>query len=144
MKPILITAIATTLLSAGVSYGQQSPSTTPKDTELVLMLVPVEIASPAKQRGCWANLYEDRNFKGDGVTMTGPVIVAAIDKETGRYLHRNIDSLEIGPKATLTVYEHRMFKDRSVTFGPNAKEPGLVKKLGFSGRVQSLKLDCSS
>ncbi len=57
-------------------------------------------------------------------------------------MRRNIDSLMIGPKATLTVFEHRLFKDRSVSFGPNTKEAGLIKKLGFSGRIESLKLDC--
>ena len=40
------------------------------------------------------------------------------------------------------VYERRLFKDRSVTFGPDAKESGLIKKLGF-GRIESVKLDCS-
>ena len=142
MKPTLTAAMAITLLSANLAYGQQPPSGTPQESELVLLLVPVEVSSATIQRGCWANLYDQRDFKGEGVTMAGPVVVAATDKATGRYLRRNIDSLQIGPKATLTVFEHRMFKDRSVVFGPNAKEPGLIKKLGFTGRIESLKLDC--
>jgi hypothetical protein len=66
------------------------------------------------------------------------------DNAAGRQLKRNIDSLVTGPRATLTVYEHSLFKDKAVTFGPNSKEPGLIKKLGFAGRIESLKLDCAT
>jgi hypothetical protein len=122
-----------------LSFAQD---TTPKETELVYMLVPVEVSTPALQAGCWAQLYDERSFKGDTFTMAGPIVIASTDKANGRQMRRNIDSLVIGPKATLTVYEHRMFKDRTVSFGPNTKEPGLIKKLGWSGRIESLKLDC--
>lgn len=142
MKSVLKTAVTIALSFSAIAFAQQSPNANPQETELILMLVPVEVSSPAMKGGCWANLYDQRDFKGEGVTMAGPVVVAALDKSTGRYLRRNIDSLEIGPKATLTVFERRMFKDRSVSFGPNAKEPGLIKKLGFTGRIEALKLDC--
>jgi hypothetical protein len=42
------------------------------------------------------------------------------------------------------VFEHKLFKDKSVKFGPNSKEAGLVKKLGFTGRIESMKLECGS
>ena len=134
--------LAATLLAVNPSYSQQPSDAAPKETELILMLVPVEISSPAMQAGCWAQLYDERSFKGDTFTMAGPIVIASTDKASGRQMRRNIDSLVIGPKATLTVFEHRMFKDRSVSFGPNSKEPGLIKKLGFSGRIESMKLDC--
>ena len=50
----------------------------------------------------------------------------------------------VGPKATLKLFEHQMFKDRSKEFGPNSKQAGLIKKLGFGGRIQSLELSCSA
>ena len=142
MKLSHTAVLAATLLAANPSYSQQPQDATPKETELILMLVPVEISSPAMQAGCWAQLYDERNFKGDTFTMAGPIVIASTDKASGRQMRRNIDSLMIGPKATLTVFEHRLFKDRSVSFGPNTKEAGLIKKLGFSGRIESLKLDC--
>ena len=70
--------------------------------------------------------------------------IDSTDKSGGRHLRRNLDSLTLGPKATLTIYEHRMFKDRAVKFESNSKEAGLVKKLGFTGRIESLKLECAS
>ena len=142
MKLSHTAVLAATLLAVNPSYSQQPPDATPKESELILMLVPIEISSPAMQAGCWAQLYDERSFKGDTFTMAGPIVIASTDKASGRQLRRNIDSLVIGPKATLTVFEHRMFKDRAVSFGPNSKEPGLIKKLGFSGRIESMKLDC--
>lgn len=142
MKLSHTAVLAATLLAANPSYSQQPSDATPKETELIFMLVPIEISSPAMQAGCWAQLYDERSFKGDTFTMAGPIVIASTDKASGRQLRRNIDSLVIGPKATLTVFEHRMFKDRAVSFGPNSKEPGLIKKLGFSGRIESMKLDC--
>ena len=142
MKLSHTAVLAAALLAVNPSYSQQPPDATPKESELILMLVPIEISSPAMQAGCWAQLYDERGFKGDTFTMAGPIVIASTDKASGRQMRRNIDSLMIGPKATLTVFEHRMFKDRSVSFGPNAKEPGLIKKLGFRGRIESLKLDC--
>ena len=142
MKLSHTAVLAAALLAVNPSYSQQPQDATPKETELILMLVPVEISSPAMQAGCWAQLYDERNFKGDTFTMAGPIVIASTDKASGRQMRRNIDSLMIGPKATLTVFEHRLFKDRSVSFGPNTKEAGLIKKLGFSGRIESLKLDC--
>jgi hypothetical protein len=110
----------------------------------VIMMVPVEISAPALKNGCWAQLYDERNFKGDVFTVVGPMQLVSTDNSAGRQLKKNIDSLVLGPRATLTVYEHSMFKDKAVTFGPNSKEGGLIKKLGFTGRIESLKLDCAA
>lgn len=111
--------------------------------EPMVVLVPVEIQNTALAAGCWAQLYDEREFKGNVVTLVGPMELQSMDKSTGRQLRRDIDSLVLGPKATLTVYEHRMFKDRSVRFGPNAREGGLISKIGPTGRIESLQLTCS-
>jgi hypothetical protein len=148
MRPIRLLAITLSVLaaSASASYAAEPSSKGPAgDNQPVpmIMLVPVEISDPAMKSGCWAQFFDERNFKGDVFTIVGPIQLQTTDKGAGRQLRRNIDSLMTGPKATLTVYEHSMFKDKAVTFGPNSKEPGLIKKLGFTGRIESLKLDCA-
>ncbi len=35
-----------------------------------------------------------------------------------------------------------MFKNRSMAFGPNSREAGLITKLGIGGDIQSLQLGC--
>jgi hypothetical protein len=109
----------------------------------IVMLVAVEVSDAAMQSGCWAQFFDERNFKGDVLTLAGPIELQTTDRGSGRQLRRKLDSLITGPKATLTVYEHKLFKDKAVTFPPNSKEPGLVKKLGFTGRIESLKLECA-
>ncbi len=80
MKLSHTAVLAAALLAVNPSYSQQPQDATPKETELILMLVPVEISSPAMQAGCWAQLYDERNFKGDTFTMAGPIVIASTDK----------------------------------------------------------------
>ena len=123
----------------------KAPATeTEQEPVTILLLVPIEASKQSMNSGCWAQLFDKRNFKGEALTLLGPMELDSADKAAGRQFRRELDSLATGPKATLTFYEHRMFKDRSVQFPPNAKEGGLIKKLGFSGRIQSVKLECSS
>ncbi len=86
--------------------------------------------------------YPERNFKGDPATLVGPLALETADQLTARQLKRDVDSLVTGPKTTLRVYEHALFKDRSIAFGPNSREGGLITKLGPGGRIESLQIDC--
>jgi hypothetical protein len=147
-----LSIIAAALLASSAiaaEKGEMTKGDAPKaaaqeESVTVLLLVPVQVSRQALSAGCWAQLYDERNFKGDAFTLIGPVELESADKASGRAFRRKLDSLVTGPKATLTFYEHRMFKDRAVKFGPNSKEGGLLKKLGFSGRVQSVKLECEA
>lgn len=110
----------------------------------VILLVPVEVSNSALDAGCWAQFYDERDFKGDMLTLVGPVSLDSMDKGSGKQLKRSIDSLVTGPKTTLKIYEHQMFKDKSIDFPANSKEAGLIKKLGFGGNIQSLQLTCAN
>ena len=44
----------------------------------------------------------------------------------------------------LETMDARLFKDRTMAFGPNSREAGLITKLGFGGDIQSLQLSCDS
>lgn len=136
-------AVAVLATACGTSARNNLPTAT-GDTrpQPVVVQVPVEVTDPALQSGCWAQLYTDRNFKGEMATLIGPVSLETADKFTGRQLKRRIDSIVTGSKATLRVYEHAMFKDRTVAFGPNSREGGLLTKLGIGGEIESLQLTC--
>ena len=144
--PFLLAGALT--LAAAASFAQTSAAAAPAATDNqpapLIMLVPVEVSNKALEAGCWAQFYDERNFKGDMLTVVGPASIGSQDKGSGRQFKKSIDSLVLGPKATLKVYEHQMFKDRSVEFAPNSKEAGLIKKLGFGGRIESLQLQCAS
>lgn len=138
-------ALAAASLAAACSSPTSNLVTATGDTrpQPVVVQVPVEVNDPALRSGCWVQFYSDRNFKGEMATLTGPVALDAADKFNGKQLKRHIDSLVTGSKATLRVYEHAMFKDRSIAFGPNSREGGLITKLGIGGDIESLQLDCT-
>ena len=140
----LLLAMPAALIAAGCSSTPSNLQTTAGDTrpQPVVVQVPVQVSTPALESGCWVQFYGERNFKGDVATLVGPVALDSPDKMTGRQLKSHIDSLVTGSKATLRVYEHSMFKDRSTAFGPNSREGGLITKLGIGGDIQSLQLEC--
>jgi hypothetical protein len=145
-RAFLVPVALAAALGAGCSTAPSNLQTATGDTrpQPVVVQVPIQVTSPGLESGCWAQFYNDRDFKGDVATLTGPVSLDTADKLTGKQLKRHIDSLVTGPKATLRVYEHAMFKDRSMAFGPNSREGGLITKLGIGGEIQSLQLDCSN
>jgi hypothetical protein len=142
----LLAASIGAMLASGCSSMPSNLQTATGDTQPqpVVVQVPIEVSTPGLESGCWVQFYSDRNFKGDMATLVGPASLETADKMTGKQLKRNIDSLVTGSKATLRVYEHAMFKDRSMSFGPNSREGGLITKLGIGGEIQSLQLDCTN
>lgn len=144
---VAVMVAASTVPALGqTARGTDPAPTTPSGENRpapMVMLVPVEISSKAVASGCWVQMYDERNFKGDMLTIAGPAELQAMDDASGRAFKRRIDSLTVGPRATLTVYERRLFQDGSAVFGPNSHEAGLARKLGFGGRIQSMRVDCS-
>jgi hypothetical protein len=142
----LLVVVPAALIVAACSSTPSNLQTATGDTrpQPVVVQVPVQVSTPALESGCWVQFYSDRNFKGDVATLVGPASLESADKMSGKQLKSHIDSLVTGSKATLRVYEHSMFKDRSTTFGPNSREGGLITKLGIGGDIQSMQLDCDS
>ncbi len=143
---VKIAPLATLALLAACTAptGKLQTSTGDTQPQPVVVKVPIQVSSPGLEAGCWVQFYQERYFAGDPATVVGPATIESADEASGKQLKRDIDSLVTGPKATLRVYQHAMFKDRSITFGPNSREGGLITKLGFGGRIQSLQLDCAS
>jgi hypothetical protein len=128
---------------ANTSTSTTSTATADNRPDPTILLVPIRVEDPALASGCWAQFYTGRDFKGDMLTLVGPAEVQSMDKGTARQLKRDIDSVSVGPRATLQVYEHAMFRDRTVNFPANSREGGLTRKLGFGGRIEAMKLNCS-
>jgi len=140
------------MLAGAAALGACANTSTPTGTttasaenrpDPTILLVPIRVEDPALASGCWAQFYTGRDFKGDMLTLVGPAEVQSLDKGTAKQLKRDIDSVSVGPRATLQVYEHAMFRDRTVNFPANSREGGLMRKLGFGGRIEAMKLNCS-
>lgn len=135
---IALAAVATASLAA---CGSMNSSATDVDTAIVLL--PTSGAQTAMQSGCWASFYDERSYSGDSLTLVGPTELQTLDKGAARQLKRDIKSIVTGPRATLVLYQRQFLSARSVGFQPGSREPGLVEKLGFGGRIESMKLSCS-
>lgn len=137
-------ALVSITLALGACSSTSPTTTAANQPDPTILLIPVQVNDPAMASGCWAQFYSDRDFKGDMATLVGPAVIETMDKGSAKALKRAIDSVSVGPKATLQVYEHTMFRDRTTTFAPNTRAGGLIQRLGFGGRIESMKLTCAS
>jgi hypothetical protein len=137
----LVSALAVAALSACSSISG-SGSKAAADADTAVIVLPTAGAAEQMRAGCWATFFDDRNFNGDSLTLIGPVDLQTLDKGSARQLRREIKSLVTGPRATLEVFDKQFLSARSVVFPPDSRESGLVEKLGFGGRIESMRLTC--
>ena len=141
-----LATLAAALSLAACSSMSPAPATsstaTLVDLDTAVVVMPTSGASAAMQSGCWASFYDERNFNGDSLTLVGPVELQTLDKGSARQLKRDIKSVVTGPRATLVLFQRQFLSARSVGFTPDSREPGLAEKLGFGGRIESMKLTC--
>ncbi|MDQ1815651.1 beta/gamma crystallin domain-containing protein [Massilia sp. CCM 9210] len=133
------TAGATGQGQKGAAAGRASVPAT------VFMLVPVDVAprENAMKSGCWARVYSGTDYSGDTLTLTGPVSIADMSGPFGLNWDDRVDSVELGPKATMTVFDNEQFRDQVAQFKPGQKVPDISRKLGFFDEFASVRLSCS-
>lgn len=132
----------------------------------VLLFFGYHSALHAKDKDCWAEFYESPQYSGKSFRLQGPAQLADLKSVNGENWDLRIDSIKIGKKAKVTVFEHINFK---LTLTEMAKFPELMYSLGvteqdiredselifnessmahslaeynFHDKVRSLKLDC--
>lgn len=137
--------------SAGTANDTRSGSSTlgqedaaGKGPDTVLMLVPIVVANKdsAMKSGCWARIYSGTNYSGDTMTLSGPLSIADMTGPFGLDWDDKVDSVEVGPKATLAVFDNEQFRDQVGLFKPGQKVPDVSKKLGFFDEFASVRLTC--
>ena len=96
---------------------------------VILVLLGLSTSSYAKNDDCWADLYDDTEFAGKTIRLQGPIKLANLLKVQGENWDNKIESLVVGPKATLTVFENQNFK---LTLSEMAKHPVLMKSMGIT------------
>ena len=144
----LIGAVALAALGACSSTGgsgtrgSSSYASPMGEPDAAVVLLPTVGAAEQMRAGCWASFYDERNFNGNSLTLIGPVELQTLDKGSARQLKRDIKSIVTGPRATLTLYEKQFLSARWVGFTPDSREPALAEKLGFGGRIESMKSSC--
>lgn len=110
----------------------------------IIVLVPTQIAaSDSLGNGCWARLYDGTNFQGNQLSLVGPVDMPSMRTAFGTDWGGEFDSIAVGPKATVTVYDNENYRDRAQTFKSGQKVADMGGKMGLFEDVRSLKIACA-
>ena len=109
----------------------------------VIVMVPMQVSrNLAMDKGCWVKLYDKRNFEGDSLLLIGPINVAKMIDPFGSNWENKVRSLETGPKANVTIYNNRNFRNEDKFIDPDKKIPDMSKKMGFFENFRSIMLSC--
>lgn len=83
----------------------------------------------ATDNDCWAQFYEDAQYQGKHLTIQGPDELGSLKSVNGENWDLRIDSIKVGPKARVIVFENPNFK---LTLTEMAKYPDLMRSLGIT------------
>lgn len=94
-------------------------------------------------RGCWVEIYEDDNYDKDDphLQIQGPAEFASLKDLKGRNWNNDIESVIVGPNATVKAYNDKDFKGTEIAFTSNQRVPNLGK-LDMSNDIESMKVSC--
>jgi Ni/Co efflux regulator RcnB len=123
-------------------------SSSANPTPMLMVLVPVAqptTTQAAMRDGCWAKLYTNEKYGGDALTLIGPVDMPTMAGPFGVNWSNQIESVQTGPRTTLTIYDEERYRDRAATIRPGQEVPDLEdEKLGFFEDFRSMKISCAS
>ena len=111
----------------------------------LIIIAPTEVRThPKLAEECWVRLFPEPDFKGrDDLTIAGPIELPSLHTPAGGvYWKHKAESVLVGPKATIVVYESKSFQDKAATLEPGSQMPQLRKALQFTQSIDSLKITC--
>lgn len=133
--------------AASDSKGQQGgrnvtrSATSPSPAAVLVLLPTAQAQNQRLADGCWVRFFDDKDFKGDTLTLAGPVDLPKM--ELGN-VWRDWESAIVGPKATVRTFDNENFNDRTAMLKPGQKIADLGdQKLGWFEEVKSARVACS-
>ncbi len=100
----MITAAMMTLSLGAFAYVSGDAFWSAPGTDLSL-------DSRASVRGCWARFHLDKTFDFKILNMMGESSVSDIDNVLGEDIEKDINMIEVGPKAMVRLYDNEDFFD---------------------------------
>ena len=108
----------------------------------VLMFVPVQVSTELENKGCWVKFFDKKNFKGDSLFLSGPVNLPRLIGPFGYDWENKVRSVKVGPRANLTIYDNREYRDQDKFLDAGANVANLSKEMGFFDNFRSMMLNC--
>jgi hypothetical protein len=129
--------------SAETTKAERSTKDRPLTVEVpVLIMVPVQVTTDLEKKGCWVKVYDKKNYEGDSLLLSGPLSMARMIGPFGFDWENKVRSLQVGPKANLTIYDNRNFRDQDKFIDAKSNVPDMSKQMGFFDDFRSMMLSC--
>jgi hypothetical protein len=134
---IFLSSVCLTAL-AGLGFSQEIRMEEPKD-----IIGAHELEVEIVDKNCWVELYEDSDFDVDDsyVRIKGPFEAGSLEALAGQDWSDEIQSIMVGPSATVFAYEDPGFSGTEVVFVADQKV-GELADLNMSDDIESLKVQC--
>jgi hypothetical protein len=133
---------------------------------LLTLLLGITASSFANEKNCWAEFFQASQYGGTHFRLEGPIQLKNLHNINGENWESRIDSLKVGAKATVTVFENINFElaatgiqknpellhslgltekdaleSSELIFHPNFKIHDL-SDFNFRNKIKSLKIEC--
>lgn len=134
MKSIVVLAM---IFFSLLSFGQTEGEGVYESPGLVVTGIDFEDLT-----GCWAKIYDGPDFNGRSITVVGYTNWANLSTTGWPEWSGQIDSVEVGPDATLVLYGLPFFadEDHTIVGGVSVRN---VSQVPAGDSLESLRLSCS-
>ncbi len=100
-----------------------------KTMAATVVLLGAASAAYAEESGCWAEFFDESQYAGAHFRLEGPAQLVNLHNVQGENWDLRIDSLKVGPKAKVMLFENFNYK---LTLKEMAKYPELLLSLGLT------------
>jgi len=107
-----------------------------KTVALTMALVGTVTCAIASENECKVEFFENAQYTGKNLLIEGATQLPKLDNVNGDNWDRRIDSLKVGTKAKVTVFQNPRFE---LTLTEMAKRPDLMRAMGVT--EQDIKED---
>ena len=96
-------------------------------------------------KNCWIEVFEDSNYDSNDphVKLQGPHEYATLNNLNGADWNNDVESVIVGPGATVRAYAERDFQGREIAFTSGQRVPDLSGR-GLSNDLESMKITCGT
>ena len=102
-----------------------------------------ELEKKLVDKNCWVEVFDDNeyDFKDPHTQFQGPKEYATLNNLDGKDWNNDIESVIVGPGATVRAYKERDFQGPELVLASGQRVPDLAK-LNMANDIESLKITC--
>ena len=108
-----------------------------------LALAAADMEMKIMDKNCWIEVFDDTKYdaKDPHLILQGPNEYTTLNDLQGKDWNNEIESVIVGPGATVRAYKERDFKGQEIVFASGQRIPKL-SNLSMSNDIESMKIAC--